>query len=268
MRGRSRTASGQLTPPQPVRKLVPGPAAAPSDGQPSLRCCAAGSAIPQGREDQERVRECARSGRGAAARHLAHRAARRRREAVRAAAPRRGPSRHVRAFAPGRLPSNYFCSHSWATSRWHKYAALLVHFNLGRALIASLLMCYFCLFLQLWFPEWTPSWWWIGTAQPRHGHRGAPYSAEMFVAPTFFIVVLCTAHRFAPHRSLVLDIACIRQDSDAAKADGIAALGAVLDRSERMLVLCDANYFKRLWCTFELAAYTKRAGEARIDLLQ
>ena len=34
-----------------------------------------------------------------------------------------------------------------------------------------------------------------------------------------------------------------------------------------MLVLCDANYFARLWCTFELAAYTKREGAARIDLL-
>lgn len=162
---------------------------------------------------------------------------------------------------------NYFCSHSWATSRWHKYAALLVHFNLGRALIASLLMCYFCLFLQLWFPEWTPSWWWSRyPLNPDMATGRAPYSAEMFVAPTFFIV-LCTAHRFTRHRSLFLDIACIRQDSDAAKADGIAALGAVLDRSERMLVLCDANYFSRLWCTFELAAYTKRAGVARIDLM-
>ena len=85
--------------------------------------------------------------------------------------------------------------------------------------------------------------------------------------PLVFLVVLGTAHRVSPLRSLFLDIACIRQDSDAAKAEGIAALGAVLDRSERMLVLCDANYFSRLWCTFELAAYTKRAGAARIDLL-
>ena len=154
----------------------------------------------------------------------------------------------VGTFALSRpvISLGYFCSHSWATSRWLKYAALLVHFNLGRALIATLLMCYVTLFLQLWLPEWTPSWWWSTyPLNPDMATGRAPYSAEMFVFPTFFIV-LCTAHRFTRHRSLFLDIACIRQDSDAAKADGIAALGAVLDRSERMLVLCDANYFRRL----------------------
>ena len=162
---------------------------------------------------------------------------------------------------------NYFCSHSWTTSRWLKYVALLVHFNLGRALIAVVVAMYLCLLVQLWFKDATPGWFWSPyPINPDLAQGMGAVGAEALIGPVF-IIALCTAHRFAPHRSLFLDIACIRQDSDAAKADGIAALGAVLDRSERMLVLCDANYFKRLWCTFELAAYTKRAGEARIDLL-
>lgn len=165
------------------------------------------------------------------------------------------------------LTLDYFCSHSWTTSRWLKYIALLVHFNLGRALIACLLVSFSCLFVQLWFREYTPSWsWYEYPINPDMAKGLGPLGAEILI-PLVFVVVLCTAHRASPLRSLFLDIACIRQDSDAAKAEGIAALGAVLDRSERMLVLCDANYFSRLWCTFELAAYTKRAGAARIDLL-
>ena len=48
--------------------------------------------------------------------------------------------------------------------------------------------------------------------------------------------------------TLFLDICCISQDDPIKKARGIESLGALLDRSERMLVLLDENYFKRLWC--------------------
>ena len=162
---------------------------------------------------------------------------------------------------------DFFCSHSWSTSRWLKYVALLVHFNLGAALIAMLLSNCVCVFLSLWCPHLLPSWLWAAyPIQPDNSLGRAPLTAELVCGPVF-LTVLCVAHRFRSSRSLFLDIACIRQDSDSAKADGIAALGAVLDRSQRMLVLCDAHYFSRLWCTFELAAYTKREGAARIDLL-
>lgn len=159
---------------------------------------------------------------------------------------------------------DYFCSHSWATSRWLKYVALLVHFNLGSALMATMICNCVCANVSLWCPHLVP--WMAYPIQPDNANGLAPLTAEIMLAPVF-VTVLCTAHRFFPSRSLFLDIACIRQDSDTAKADGIAALGAVLDRSQRMLVLCDAHYFSRLWCTFELAAYTKREGGARIDLL-
>ena len=65
-----------------------------------------------------------------------------------------------------------------------------------------------------------------------------------------------------------LDVACIRQDSDDARAQGIASLGALLNRSERMLVLLDKEYFTRLWCVFELAAFSKRAGMHRVQIMQ
>ena len=54
----------------------------------------------------------------------------------------------------------------------------------------------------------------------------------------------------------------------AAKQRGIASLGALLDRSERMLILLDKEYFTRLWCIFELAAFAKRAGMHRLEIVQ
>lgn len=162
---------------------------------------------------------------------------------------------------------DYFCSHSWSTSRWQKYVALLVHFNLGRALLAALMAVWISTMAQLWVPDHIPDFFWSRYPIPPDMAMGrGPWIAELIVGPVFLLVFF-TAHRFSPARSLFLDIACIDQSSDAAKANGIAALGAVLDRSERMLVLCDRHYFSRLWCTFELAAYTKRAGTSRIDLL-
>ena len=171
------------------------------------------------------------------------------------------------ALSEQRESLHYFCSHSWGTSRWLKYAALLVHFNVGRALIAMLIANFACVFVSQWYSHLLPSWLFFAQpVPPDNALAMMPNTAELMCTPVF-VVVLCVAHRFSPPRSLFLDIACIRQDSDAAKADGIAALGAILDRSQRMLVLCDANYFARLWCTFELAAYTRREGSSRIDLL-
>ena len=65
-----------------------------------------------------------------------------------------------------------------------------------------------------------------------------------------------------------LDVACIPQADPAAKQRGIASLGALLDRSERMLILLDKEYFTRLWCVFELAAFAKRAGMHRLEIVQ
>ena len=34
-----------------------------------------------------------------------------------------------------------------------------------------------------------------------------------------------------------------------------------------MIALVSADYFERLWCVFELAAFTRRCGAARLDLV-
>ena len=61
---------------------------------------------------------------------------------------------------------------------------------------------------------------------------------------------------------------CIRdRDDPQAKASGIASLGALLDRSEQMLVLMDERYWSRMWCAFEIAAFAKRAGMDRMRVV-
>ncbi|CAK0895169.1 unnamed protein product, partial [Prorocentrum cordatum] len=60
-----------------------------------------------------------------------------------------------------------------------------------------------------------------------------------------------------PSRQRVfLDRACIPQDDETAKRNGILSLGYYLRMSRTVLVLWDNTYFRRLWCVFEFAACT------------
>ena len=63
---------------------------------------------------------------------------------------------------------------------------------------------------------------------------------------------------------------CINQLDPEAKALGIASLGSILDRSERMLILMDEHYFSSLWCIFEVsdtfsASVAMRLGTAPME---
>ena len=62
-------------------------------------------------------------------------------------------------------------------------------------------------------------------------------------------------------------IACIDQCDATTKAAGINSLGALLDRSRRMVVLLDENNMKRMWCVFEVAAFAKRRSIGKMDLV-
>jgi len=163
-----------------------------------------------------------------------------------------------------------FVSHAWRSPRFHKYLALLFHYNLGVALAAMGIWCAVCFPIECLYHGilWLPA-----TRLPFHisATRGGD-----FVIPTgctvgsqiIFWMVLLHGHRLGRSAThLFLDIACIRQDDPDAKAEGILALGATLDRSARMLVLFDHNYCTRLWTLFEVAAFHRRAGFERFDIL-
>merc|ERR1719336_3726665 len=65
---------------------------------------------------------------------------------------------------------------------------------------------------------------------------------------------------------LFFDGLCISQDDPERKKAGIRALGAFVSRSQRMVVISDRSYWKRLWCLLEIAAFVhKLAKETSID---
>merc|ERR1719356_1182884 len=54
-----------------------------------------------------------------------------------------------------------------------------------------------------------------------------------------------------------LDQVCINQVDEEKMKKGIYSLAGFLKHSQSMLVLWSPEYFSRLWCVFELAAYLK-----------
>jgi hypothetical protein len=63
-------------------------------------------------------------------------------------------------------------------------------------------------------------------------------------------------------RSLIfLDKVCIHQTDPVKKRKGIDGLGGFLRCSSQMVIFWDGTYFDRLWCTFELAAFTYLNGK-------
>eukprot|EP00927_Polykrikos_kofoidii_P083097 TRINITY_DN8429_c0_g1_i11.p1 TRINITY_DN8429_c0_g1~~TRINITY_DN8429_c0_g1_i11.p1 ORF type:complete len:395 (-),score=36.87 TRINITY_DN8429_c0_g1_i11:64-1185(-) len=70
----------------------------------------------------------------------------------------------------------------------------------------------------------------------------------------FFVsTLLCWRSR----RLVFLDKICISQVNEKKKLDAVMGIGAFLKASKRMLVMMDSTYTTRLWCIFELAAYSK-----------
>eukprot|EP00927_Polykrikos_kofoidii_P068531 TRINITY_DN6388_c1_g1_i1.p1 TRINITY_DN6388_c1_g1~~TRINITY_DN6388_c1_g1_i1.p1 ORF type:complete len:392 (-),score=30.68 TRINITY_DN6388_c1_g1_i1:42-1187(-) len=58
-------------------------------------------------------------------------------------------------------------------------------------------------------------------------------------------------------RHVFLDKICISQVNEKKKLDAVMGIGAFLKASKCMMVMIDLTYTTRLWCIFELAAYSK-----------
>lgn len=147
-----------------------------------------------------------------------------------------------------------FLSHAWCDTWWHKGIALCFIFNLKAANLAGLATV---------------------TVLTISGHLCYKYSVAgqetvVFVvtwgAFTVFAVVFFFGQRVLPflRRLVFLDKACIVQDDIDKRKAGVAALHVFLRESKRMDLLWSPGYFKRLWCTWEVAAYSKLVGTDRI----
>ena len=163
---------------------------------------------------------------------------------------------------------DYFVSHAWRSSRLEKGLALLIYFAQWPAVIAWLVGAYTAFWIATLHFELLPQVLrgpvLVRMADATQGHQ--PFFVQA-VSVAALALVLLTWHRTKRNVYAFLDIACIDQTDAAKKESGIKSLGAILDRSERMLVIFDEHYLTRLWCIFELAAFAKRGSLDRLDVL-
>ena len=159
------------------------------------------------------------------------------------------------------VPNNQiFVSHSWRDSRWSKYVSILWLKNGRLALGISFT---FLLLTMLWIR--------LGIL-PLTKALQVPASA--LSAYIVYVLVLMFGHKFSgvfvpEHESnhVFLDKCCIDQVDEARKTAGIRALGAFLEKSERMAVLFSRDYFDRLWCSYEMAIFLSFNKPEQVDFL-
>ena len=142
-----------------------------------------------------------------------------------------------------------FISHSWSASRAHKFVALAWSTNLGPALSAA---AFGAVALSLF--SWSDPYEVLTTCDGVVERVGITFVLFYFM----FVVLLALAHnvvRWCQDDACFFDKGCIDQAHGPVKQAQIDSLGAFLQNSRRMIVLWSPDYFHRLWCTYELAAY-------------
>jgi hypothetical protein len=152
----------------------------------------------------------------------------------------------------------YFVSHSWETPAWMKMVCLIYEMNACRAAIAAVatqILIEGLRFVGFWnFHTLPPVVFYIAEGQRIHA---VPLEAHWVLSCLVFLLVLRWGHAVPVHERLCfLDKCCINQTDPIKKAAGVKQLGAFLRNSEYLLVLWQPEYFTRLWCIYELAAFS------------
>ncbi|CAK9056117.1 unnamed protein product [Durusdinium trenchii] len=155
-----------------------------------------------------------------------------------------------------------FISHSWHGKSWQKILLLMVMQNGLPACIFGTLSAF--AMALVWQLEWSglPGYQIAANADAEHVVVSF-WSLFAGLLSTMVILVL-----WRPPGNVFLDRVCINQFNQDLKVMGIISLGAILKRSDSILVVWDENYVERLWCLFELAAFLKThlPDEGRIQV--
>ena len=167
---------------------------------------------------------------------------------------------------------DYFLSHAWATPWSSKYLALLYHFNANLAVMITAILALVAFFVQNLLPDVLPLSAWPLLVLRRSDVDGTthevPQLTYILATLAFPLLLLLLNGRFVHTPTCFLDSCCVEQHDRRRKAAGIASLGAIVARSERLLVLVDEHTFTRLWCIFELASFYRRSrGSSRMIFL-
>ena len=161
-----------------------------------------------------------------------------------------------------------FFSHSWRTARLDKWAALLLYLNAQAAALAMVATTVLWSLLESFGVVPRLLVWYY--ADRHMMTTGMPVLVGL-ASGIFFLVNWQRIRSFfgLSPRYCFLDKVCIDQVDDARKAAGIASLGAFLGSAENFVVLFSPDYFSRLWCCYELAAFRhlQVAGKQKITFL-
>ena len=159
----------------------------------------------------------------------------------------RGKLDSLHSFSEVTITIDEFWSHSWQSAAWTKFPNALMLNHGSFAFAASILIA--CLACALVLVDVVP---------PLHVGSLGPKQCLLSGSAAYY-TSLALSRR---NKLIFLDIACINQVDQTAKAEGIVSLGAVLKHSMSMLVFWDPTFVRRLWCMFELSAFlhSRRAG--------
>jgi len=164
-----------------------------------------------------------------------------------------------------------FLSHSWRTPGWLKTIALMYHENVFRATVSA-----FATAICLHGLEFAGA----GVPMPLVGPSYLAGETTMhqlrldthFVPPCLVFILVLIFGQEVPglaQSTCFLDKCCIHQTDQEKKMQGRQQLGGFLRSSHRMVILWQPEYFTRLWCVYELAAfhYINLGVSGLVDLL-
>eukprot|EP00929_Paragymnodinium_shiwhaense_P032544 TRINITY_DN18019_c0_g1_i1.p1 TRINITY_DN18019_c0_g1~~TRINITY_DN18019_c0_g1_i1.p1 ORF type:complete len:581 (+),score=61.78 TRINITY_DN18019_c0_g1_i1:129-1871(+) len=157
--------------------------------------------------------------------------------------------------APTRVIDD-FISHDWRTPYPTKILTLLHLYNSKAAILASMLFGAIVLGVSVAVGKLGEP---LADDAASPGLRVLTDNSCAFFCPVVYFIVMFHWHDVSAllcnSRLLFLDKLCINQHDEELKRKAIMSLAAFLKHSRRMVVLWSPNYFNRLWCTYELAAW-------------
>lgn len=157
-----------------------------------------------------------------------------------------------------------FLSHNWSVSRLAKLITLAWHYNLGLAVLATVLSMLGLMGVQCLG---------LGTVFAVHDDYGVRHRGSLctlLAAPIFFVSLTQsrTFCRFGCREQAVfLDKVCIHQVDMNKQEAGIRKLGAFIAASKRMVVLYTSIYTRKLWTVYEVAAFLSIHDARDMDIL-
>lgn len=178
--------------------------------------------------------------------------------------PKGDPSTYALSHATMQIDG--FISHSWRHSGFRKFLALCYYYNNLSAICVALLTTVMVAGLRLQRGPPMPL-----AAFPSICAGDPPRLKGVELITTYLLTYLITllfGHSFLPGsvlrpRRWFHDKNCIHPTDPAKFAEGVRQLHTFLACSANCIVLYNNDYLERLWCVYELAAYTSR--ELRAD---